>query len=382
MKRFGSRQLRSFRHLCALSSNAITECKRRKPAFTLVELLVVIAIIGILVQLLLPAVQAARERARKVDCANHIRQLSIASLLHVDAHGYFPAGGWSGNFVGDPNRGYGRNQPGGWPFSVLSYVGESTARDSAFGSSLTAAVLSPSLADLYQTTPTIFHCPSRRVAKLYPFVSSGSWRWAPRVAKGVLTLPGTTKIDYAANSGDAIHHAANTLGGENMWTPESYQALVSGPKKWTDTSDPNSIFFQSGVIFYRSEMRPAQISDGLSNTYLIGEKFMDPNGYEDINAINGMGIMGDNESAWVGYEWDNHRVAWQPNSLSGAFDYQPQQDQIGVGGPAVWAFGSAHPGSLNMSFCDGSVRAVSYDIERKVHRWLANRLDGETASLE
>ncbi len=354
MKRLGSQQLGSSSPRCTLGSNATTECNRRKLGFTLAELLVVIAIIGILVQLLLPAIQAARERARKVECANHIKQLSIASLLHVDAHGYFPTGGWSGNFVGDPNRGYGRNQPGGWPFSVLSYIGESTARDSAVGSTLTVAALSPSLANLYQTTPTIFHCPSRRVAKLYPFVTSGSWAWAPRVVKGVLNLPGTTKIDFAANSGDAIHHAANTLGGENMWTPEGYEGLANGLQLWTDTSDPNSKFFQSGVMFYRSKVRPAQITDGLSNTYLIGEKFMDPNSYEDINAINGMGIMGDNESAWVGYEWDNHRVAWQPNSLSAAFDYQPQQDQMDVGGPAVWGFGSAHPGSLNMSFCDGS----------------------------
>ena len=79
----------------------------RERGFTLVELLVVIAIIGILIALLLPAVQAAREAARRVQCANQIRQLATGSLLHLDSQGHLPCGGWKWTWVGDPDRGFG-----------------------------------------------------------------------------------------------------------------------------------------------------------------------------------------------------------------------------------------------------------------------------------
>src|SRR3954468_18209148 len=89
---------------------------RRQSGFTLIELLVVIAIVGVLLYLLMPGVQASRERARKLSCQNHLKQLVTAAQLHLNAQGYFPSGGWSGNFVADPSRGYGREQPGGWLF--------------------------------------------------------------------------------------------------------------------------------------------------------------------------------------------------------------------------------------------------------------------------
>ena len=104
---------------------------RKRVAFTLVELLVVIAIIGILLYLLSPAIQASRERARKAACQNHLKQLATAAQLHLNAQGYFPSGGWSGNFVADPNRGYGREQPGGWLFSLVEYIEESSLRTGA-----------------------------------------------------------------------------------------------------------------------------------------------------------------------------------------------------------------------------------------------------------
>ena len=87
--------------------------------FTLVELLVVITIIGILIALLLPAVQAAREAVRIVQCQNHIKQLSLGCLDHESATGRFPTGGWGWAWTGDPDRGTDWRQPGGWIYNVL-----------------------------------------------------------------------------------------------------------------------------------------------------------------------------------------------------------------------------------------------------------------------
>ncbi|HVT27820.1 MAG TPA: DUF1559 domain-containing protein [Lacipirellulaceae bacterium] len=350
---------------------------QRRTAMTLIELLIVLAIISLLAQLMLPAIQAARERARKAQCQNHLKQLAIAVQSHLAAHNYFPSGGWSGAYLADPHRGYGREQPGGWLFSVLDYMEESTLR-AASGERLEDFPIGQGLQSLYESAPVIFYCPSRRVAQPYPFKRSGNGHWSLAVGQGMLLLPAVTKSDYAANSGDSLYSAAEQFNdAPTMWVPENYDALKTKPQEWTVTTDRQKPFFQNGISYYRSEVRASQVVDGLSKTYLCGEKLLSTQLYEDVNITDNPAMMGDNQSAWCGYEWDNHRVAWNPDSPWPQGAYQPQQDSPQLSLAGCFAFGSAHPGSLNMAFCDGSVRDVAYDIDMQVHRQQANRLDGE-----
>ena len=367
--RYGSS--RPTNHLLASRSRS------QRSGFTLIELLVVIGIIGLLVQLLLPAVQSAREAARKTGCKNNLRQIGISSQLHLNTHGYFPTGGWAGDYIADADRGYGPNQPGGWPFSLLEYLELGNLRDAAAGEEVTADPLGPGYLALLQSAPSIFYCPSRREAKTYPFKTSGNAPWTPITGLGVTKYGRITKTDYAANSGDAIYSAAEAfIGRPDMWIPANYEALSTSPPLWTITSDPQTVYYQTGVIYYRSEVRPAQITDGMSKTYLIGEKFLSPGLYEDVNVHDSVAMMGDNQTAWAGYEWDNHRVAWSPLSSWPQSAYQPQLDNDDATFPNIYAFGSSHPTAMHMVYCDGSVSTVAYDIAPEAHREKAHRMDG------
>ena len=106
---------------------------RNHLGFALVELLVVITIIGILISLLLPAVQSAREAARRTQCPNNLKQMGLAILNHHQAHDYFPTTGWGANWVGDPDRGFTERQPGGWIYNTLPFIEQQTLRDIGSG---------------------------------------------------------------------------------------------------------------------------------------------------------------------------------------------------------------------------------------------------------
>ena len=103
--------------------------RSRRAGFTLVELLVVITIIGILVGLLMPAVESVREAGRRTVCANNVKQMALACLTHESKNGFFPTGGWGWEWAGDPNLGFTRRQPGGWHFNILPYMGLDTLHD-------------------------------------------------------------------------------------------------------------------------------------------------------------------------------------------------------------------------------------------------------------
>ena len=355
---------------------------RRSRGFTLVELLVVIAIIGILVALLLPAVQTAREAARRNQCKNNLKQLALGCLLHEDTQKYLPSGGWSKFFTADANMGYGERQPGSWYYNVLSYIEEAQLHDLGKGLSINplASGAQQASVTLHTTPVAAFHCPSRRTAKVYPHA------WGTMTLQAwVANLPGVVSGDYAANSGDSLTHAGNGFASDQYIMPATgdYPKLAS--TNWTNTNDPKTKFFQTGISHYRSEIGSKRITDGTSNTYLIGEKFMRPDSYESLLSLTTSPIdyYAGNQGAYSGFEWENHRVAWGGAASPYPKDYyQPRQDAIlGVDGPGILAFGSAHAGAFNMAMCDGSVHGIGYDIDGDVHRYLANRLDGQAVEI-
>jgi len=377
---------------CALPASRSSRRDSRS-AFTLVELLVVIAIIGVLVALLLPAVQAAREAARRSQCQNHLKQIGLAWLNHEGTHKFMPSGGWGSKWTADPNRGFGEDQPGSWVYSILPFIEQQQLRQLGKGTTAGTASFDAASKQLHQTPIAGLHCPSRRPAVVYlanmpDMVPTFSSLMAVGQNEGVV------KTDYAASSGDSLHSAsASFIGGVTYAQPSSYDDLIPGrvrndpiPADKSACDDSSSGKFQTGVSHYFSEISIQRIEDGTSNTYMVGEKWLNADRYESsagTSATPGFS-WGENQSAYNGWEWDQHRVAWNVNvgsSQANIETRQPSQDQAGVGvnDPEV-KFGSAHAGTFNMVYCDGSVHAIAYDIDYKAHAGLANRQDGGSYS--
>ena len=138
----------------------------KRNAFTLVELLVVIAIIGILIGLLLPAINAAREAGRRMQCSNNLKQLGLGCIHHEGTVGFLPTGGWAYYWTGDPDMGFGRSQPGGWTYTILPWIEYKSMFD--LGTGQNVAQKKVAFAQRGQMAIPTLYCPTRRPAKLYP----------------------------------------------------------------------------------------------------------------------------------------------------------------------------------------------------------------------
>ncbi len=324
-------------------------------AFTLVELLVVITIIGILIALLLPAVQAAREAARQVQCKNNLKQIGLGFLQHEETHKIFPTGGWQYWMVGDPDRGFDKRQPGGWDYNILPYIEQQTLHDLGAGAPLDSPVQRAANKQRITTPLTVMNCPTRRPAVLFA-VDPVTYNYNGDPAHDRVYLSGPVTVvargDYAANSGDASQPFTPP------WVP--YASGDSPSYLWNRTDYPYRADYFTGVSFQRSEIIMADISDGTSNTYMVGEKYLDADHY-----FTGMDPT-DNQSLFSGWNSDNYRC-----TRVGA---PPMQDQAGYYLPG--SFGSAHAVGFHMAFCDGSVRMINYTIGADVHKLLGNREDG------
>jgi prepilin-type N-terminal cleavage/methylation domain-containing protein len=346
---------------------------RERNAFTLVELLVVIAIIGILVALLLPAIQAARESARRSQCINNLKQLGIASHLHVDAFRFLPSAGWGDWWVGCPDMGHGEKQPGSWAYQLLEFIEESARAGIGKGFKCADDNSKAAMGQMVGTPVSVFYCPSRRAAQAYPWTNQGNYNFIPP--------PLAAKSDYAASFGD-LPMFKSDLGPTSLDAYNTHFWIHSGAsfiKMARVNFNSNSPTGHTGVIFQRSEIRFAQITDGTAYTYLIGEKNLDPNHYEDctLNVNTPSDACGnDDQSMYNGHDRDNLRstIIGTPGTPS----WPPVPDTVGK--EYTWSFGGPHPGGWIAAFCDGSVHFISYNMEPKMHQWLGNRLDGNVVS--
>ncbi len=315
----------------------------RRTGFTLVELLVVITIIGILIALLLPAVQGAREAARRVTCKNSLKQIGIGSLAHVEALGHYPSSGWGYKWTGDPDMGFGHHQPGGWAYNLLPYIGLNNIHDIGAGlpGPKPGGEKYEALKEQKTAVIPMLHCPTKRKPLAYPAVEN-SWNAAQ---------PATlAKTDFVTNGGTTC-----ILGTG----PGNLDCITTYPDCGWIHSDDWMRDNYDGISSERSETTPAHVYDGTSFTILAGEKYQNPD-----HMYTG-GSCADNNSVFQGNDWDTNR--WTSSA--------PKRDTPGVGN-CDRNFGASHPAGFNVVFCDGSVRLLKFTISPEIFSDLGNREDG------
>ena len=306
---------------------------------------------------------------------NNVKQIGLAMIQHEQKHGFFPTGGWGWGYVGDADLGYDYHQCGGWIYNILPYLEQQAQYD--LGKGLAATAKSAANDQRVVIPLVMFNCPTRRRCLAYPFkdYSHGS-PYSGGVgqnynATGAVTAVG--RSDYAANGG-----SVNTQPGSiAIWSPNCGSNGGCGPSPWPTEAILQTALQQvasykpNGIVYALGQVKAAQVTDGLSNTYLVGEKYLCPDHYFD-------GVdVGDNENMYMGDNEDITRWVAVSNTL--ATVVPPTQDTAGVADD--YSFGSAHPATFSMCFGDGTIRAISFSIDRTLHLQLGCRNDGQITNM-
>jgi prepilin-type N-terminal cleavage/methylation domain-containing protein len=330
---------------------------RRRGAFTLVELLVVIAIIGILVALLLPAIQAAREAARRSQCSNNLKNIGLAMLTHHDSKGTFPPG----NILGDSK--IGDKLYSGWTTEIMPYA-EDTALKSLYNTKLLITDATDPNVKIFRETPVpLYSCPSDFQMELavphsgaaannnINFMTS-SYRANAGRGDGIVTWYLYEKVPPADGT------PARPTGRHKGWRGPVHAVGL-------DNTKPAAVAENAGKPTYvlrREKIK--DITDGTTKTMLVAES---------TNVFNRR------RTFWA-YSWGNAIESqtmpfpltlvgdWCKCSPPGAADCAPATGTaVGESNRACMSgWFSNHPGGMNAAMCDNSVNFISWDIDLEV----------------
>ncbi len=312
----------------------------RRRAFTLVELLVVIAIIAVLVGLLLPAVQAAREAARRMTCSNHLRQLVLATHLYESRRGVLPPG----------SRLHDLRQRAGvsWRAIVLDGVEETSLQE------FIGLADNGGYTNLYPThVPDVFVCPSS------PERPTDNGAYDP-------STPATLQLDRGWSSYAGVNGSGATPKGV-----------------WDLTNTFNGDLYIDGVFYPGSEVRMSQVTDGTSQTLALGERAYGVTRWDPL--IDG--------AIWDGPPGPTRRieevksiatknVRYPINGDPGQFGYYGADTAAPPGANRSlkindFYFGSHHPGGAHFAMTDASVQFFRDDVDINLYRALGSRNGGE-----
>jgi prepilin-type N-terminal cleavage/methylation domain-containing protein len=355
--------------------------------FTLVELLVVIAIIGVLVALLLPAVQAARETARRSQCKNNLKQMGLAALNHESAVGYFPSGGWGWRWAGDPDRGTGREQPGGWYYNILGYSEQAAVHK--LGSDGQRDVITAGQRqggrERAKSHVAQFQCPSRRTLTELPFSHT-----QPHFNIDRPDI--VSRNDYAACTGSLFSVGLAWWGpkpGAGGVMPDPFQ-LTKKDDSYTPFTVGQSVSVEgkeipqgNGIVLALSETRIARITDGTSHTILFGEKHLMESDHDAAASA------GDDRGWDQGFDIDINRWTRLPPFPDSSTNLRTGQKHTEIGDPndplaflyEFSVFGGAHPVGCQFVYSDGSVHTIGYDVDAEAFRGLGTIAGEEVIDL-
>jgi prepilin-type N-terminal cleavage/methylation domain-containing protein len=343
--------------------------------FTLVELLVVIAIIGILVALLLPAIQAAREAARRMSCSNNLHNIGLACLNYHDSKRYLPysISQWhedysrthvwigTGNGKMDVNSGGPGYNGKGWIVDILAPMEETALSDSIaqalkdykgdFPQPITGpggnGMAAPTIrAMLGQQLPWL-SCPSDPSAK----PSTDQWYWS--VAGGRVTIATTS---YKGVVGDTVI----TSGGSGGPMDTPFPNLGSTPD-CHNTAECNGLLWRNT---YFNPINLKKVIDGTSKTFMVGECVVE----QDYHSA---AFFADGDWATCGNPLNYFIIPADITQIKNAPQWQ-----------AARGFKSLHPGGAHFVMADGSVHFVTEGIDDATYRGLSTRNGGETVSVE
>jgi prepilin-type N-terminal cleavage/methylation domain-containing protein/prepilin-type processing-associated H-X9-DG protein len=354
----------------------------RRRAFTLVELLVVIAIIGVLVALLLPAIQAAREAARRMSCQNNLKQLGLACLNYESARKHYPLG----STIAQPfPEGNGKNGLS-WLVTVMPYIEQANVSDvieqriekwrADHNGQDPDVGYNDIFADLNDAAIENYQCPSDNPAELIDTLSNGQ---AASSYVGVAGSAGSRANDVAGND-------------DNVRETYGYYGSKAGPGNLTGPVN------YDGMLFMGSKVRPKDVTDGTSNTLLAGERWYSLRAWTiggywtqgvgtGFNKTPPTGPLGGQNG--FGYKNVDRRYPINASLDSVGYYYLhlTQKEQRPILNPPSnkltmatndLLFGSFHSSGANFVYADGSVHFLGDDLDVNIYEALASKNGGET----